>query len=77
MEFVIRFFCQSDEESRHLDNAEKELEGAGIKFYVGHYEGCREWFFDKKVVGNIEIISLDDYEPPDLKPYDEVYPHSS
>lgn len=73
MEFVIRFFCQSDEESQHLDQAEKELEAAGIKFEIGQYKGCREWFFDKRLQGNIDIIPLDEYEPPLLKPYHEVY----
>lgn len=73
MEFVVRFFCQNEEESRHLDNAEKELKGAGIQFDVGRFEGCREWFFDNQLQGNIDIIPLSDYEPPDLKPYNEVY----
>lgn len=73
MEFVVRFFCQNEQESKHLDQAEKELNAAGIKFSIGRYEGCREWFFDQQLEGNIEIIPLDDYEPLDLKPYNEVY----
>ncbi len=73
MEFVVRFFCQNEVESQHLDNAEKELKAAGINFDVGRFEGCREWFFDDKLRGNIDIIPLEKYEPPDLKPYDEVY----
>jgi hypothetical protein len=73
MEIVIRFFCQSEEESQRLDQAEKELNAAGIKFEIGRFEGCREWFFDNQLQGNIEVIPLEDYEPLDLKPYDEVY----
>jgi len=73
MEFVIRFVCQSEEESQHLDKAEKELKAAGIIFDIGRFEGCREWFFDHQLRGNIDIIPLEDYEPPDLKPYNEVY----
>jgi len=73
MEIVVRFFCQSDEESRHLDNAEKELQAAGIKFDIGHFKGCREWFFDKKLEGNIEVFPLDEYELPNLKPYDDSF----
>lgn len=73
MEFVVRFFCQSEEEGQHLDNAEKELRAAGINFNIGRYEGCREWFFDDQLQGNIEVIPMDDYEPLDLKPYNEVY----
>lgn len=73
MEFVVRFFCQNEEESQHLDNAERELKAAGIKFDIGRFEGCREWFFDDQLQGNIEVIPLEDYEPPDLKPYNEVY----
>jgi len=73
MEFVVRFFCQNEEESRHLENAEQELRAAGIQFDIGRYEGCREWFFDSKLSGNIEVIPLDEYEPPALKPYDQVY----
>ena len=73
MEFVVRFYCQNESESQHLDGAEKELKAAGIKFDVGRFEGCREWFFDDQLQGNIEVIPLEEYEPPDLKPYDEVY----
>ena len=72
MEFVMRFFCQSEEESRQLDRAEQALRAAGIEFDIGQYEGCREWFFDQQLQGNIEIIPLEEYEPPELKPYDEI-----
>ena len=64
MEFVIRFFCQSEQESKHLDNAEKELNAAGVKFDIGRFEGCREWFFDDQLQGTIDVIPLEDYEPP-------------
>lgn len=72
MEFVVRFFCQSEEESKQLDKAEQALNAAGIKFDIGQFEGCREWFFDKTIEGNVEILALEDYEPPELKPYDEI-----
>jgi hypothetical protein len=72
MEFVIRFFCQNEEESKQLEKAEQALNAAGIRFDIGSFEGCREWFFDKSIEGNVEILALEDYEPPELKPYDEI-----
>ena len=38
MEFVIRFFCQSEQESKHLDNAEKELNAGSGSSMIN----CRE-----------------------------------
>lgn len=73
MKFVLRFFCQNEEESQHLNQAVKELQAAGIRFDIGRFEGCQEWFFDDELQGNIKVIPLDEYELPDLKPYDDEF----